>query len=174
MELQRMEDEHVRQMLKEEDNELSNTSNTYPKHTFDFKKKVLPRKKIVRYRIKSEEAFNKQNMLFAVKKELCDILDDAIHYDDSVITDFFLTFNEKNDEKNRFRKARTKKVYTILEEVMKKLKFQWYPNSYILYPLFFSTQKDYDINSLFPYLGSGKYKTFVDVFFSTGNFYFFF
>jgi site-specific DNA-adenine methylase len=29
------------------------------------------------------------------------------------------------------------------------------------------------VSSLFPYLGSGKYHTFVDVFFSTGNFYFF-
>jgi hypothetical protein len=111
--------------------------------------------------------------LFAVKKELCDILEDITPYDDSVIGDFFLIFNEKNDEENRFRKARTKKVYTILEEAVKKLKFQWYPNSYILYPLFFSTQKEYDINSLFPYLGSDKYYTFVDVFFITGNFYFF-
>jgi hypothetical protein len=90
-----------------------------------------------------------------------------------VITDYFLTFNEKNDEENRFRKVRTKKVYMILEEAVKKLKFQWYPNSYILYALFFSTQKDYDINSLFPYFGSGKYNTFVDVFFTTRNFYFF-
>jgi hypothetical protein len=39
--------------------------------------------------------------------------------------------------------------------------------------LFFSTQKEYDIYSLFPHLDSGKYETFVDVFFSTGNFYFF-
>jgi hypothetical protein len=62
-------------------------------------------------------------MMFAVKKELCDILDDVIHYDVSVITDFFLTFNKKNDEENRFRKARTKKVYTILEEVVKKFGF---------------------------------------------------
>jgi hypothetical protein len=112
-------------------------------------------------------------MLFAVKKELCDILDEIIHYNDSVIRDFFLTFNEKNDEENKFRKARTKKMYTIVEEVVKKLKFQWYPNSYILYPLFFSTQKEYDVNSLFPCLGLTKYHTFVDVFFSTGNFYFF-
>jgi hypothetical protein len=111
MELRRIEDEHVRQMIKEEDKQLSNT---FVKHTFDLKKKVLPRKKIVRFRIKSDEVFNKQNMLFAVKKELCDILDDIIHYDDSVITDFFLIFNEKNDEENRFRKARTKKVYMIL------------------------------------------------------------
>jgi site-specific DNA-adenine methylase len=64
-------------------------------------------------------------------------------------------------------------MYTILEEAVKKLKFQWYPNSYIPYSLFFSTQKEYDTNSLFPHFGSGKYKTFVDVFFSTGNFYFF-
>jgi hypothetical protein len=40
--------------------------------------------------------------------------------------------------------------------------------------LFFSTQKEYDIYSLFPHLDSGKYYSFVDVFFSTGNFYFFF
>jgi hypothetical protein len=58
-----------------------------------------------------------------MKKDLCNILDDIINYDDSVITDFFLTFNEKNEEENRFRKAGTKKVYTILEEVVKKLKF---------------------------------------------------
>jgi hypothetical protein len=112
-------------------------------------------------------------MLFTEMKELCNLVDDIINYDYTVITDFFLTFNEKNNEENRFRKARTKNVYTILEEVVKKMKFQWYPNSNILYPLFFSTQKEYDINSLFPYLGSGKYKTFVDLFFSTGNFYFF-
>jgi hypothetical protein len=87
--------------------------------------------------------------------------------------DVFLTFNEKNDEENKFSKTRRKKIYTIQEEVVKKLKFQWDPNSYILYPLFFSIQKEYDINSLFPYLGSGKYNTFMDVFFSAGNFYFF-
>jgi hypothetical protein len=70
MELQRMKDEHVRHMIKEEDNELSNTSNTFAKHTFDLKKKILQRKKIVRFRIKLDEIFNKQNMLFAVKREL--------------------------------------------------------------------------------------------------------
>jgi hypothetical protein len=91
------------------------------------------------FRIKSDEIFKKQTMLFAMKKELCDILIDIIHYDDSMITDFFLMFNEKNDEENRFRKTRTKNIYTILEEVEKKLKFQLYANSYILYPLFFST-----------------------------------
>jgi hypothetical protein len=110
-------------MMKEEDEELLNMSNTFPKQTFDLKKKVLPRKKIVRFRIKTDETFNKQTLLFAVKKELCDILEEIIHYDDSVITDFFLTFHGKNDEENKFRKARTKKVYTILEEAVKKLKF---------------------------------------------------
>jgi hypothetical protein len=70
MELQRMKNEHVRQMIKEEDNELSNMSNTFAKHTFDLKKKILQRKKIVRFRIKLDEIFNKQNMLFAVKREL--------------------------------------------------------------------------------------------------------
>jgi hypothetical protein len=42
-----------------------------------------------------------------------------------------------------------------------------------LYPLFFSTKKEYNIKSLFPHLGLGKYNTFVNVFFRTGNFYFF-
>jgi hypothetical protein len=37
----------------------------------------------------------------------------------------------------------------------------------------FFPQKEYDIYSLFPHLNSGKYDIFVDVFFSTGNFYFF-
>jgi hypothetical protein len=49
-----MEDEHVRRMIKEEDEALSNTSNTFAKNTFELKKKVLPRKKIVRFRIKSD------------------------------------------------------------------------------------------------------------------------
>jgi hypothetical protein len=40
-----------------------------------------------------------------------------------MITDFFLRFNEKNNEEKRFRKVRTKKVRIILEEAVKKLKF---------------------------------------------------
>jgi hypothetical protein len=48
-------------------------------------------------------------LLFAVKKELCDILDDIMHYDDSVIINFFLTFKENTDEENGFRKGRMKK-----------------------------------------------------------------
>jgi hypothetical protein len=35
-----------------------------------------------------------------------------------------MTFNEKNDQEKKFRMARTKKVYTILEEVVKKLRFE--------------------------------------------------
>jgi hypothetical protein len=58
-----MEDEYVRQLIKEENDVLLNTFNTFAKHTFDLKKKVLPRKKIFRFRIKSDEIFNKQNML---------------------------------------------------------------------------------------------------------------
>jgi hypothetical protein len=47
-----MEDEHVRQIIREENEELSNTSKAFAKHSFDLMKKVLPRKKIVRFRIK--------------------------------------------------------------------------------------------------------------------------
>jgi hypothetical protein len=36
-----MEDEHVRQIIKEENDGLSNTSNTFTKHSFDLEKKVL-------------------------------------------------------------------------------------------------------------------------------------
>jgi hypothetical protein len=59
-----------------------------------------------------------------VKKELYDTLDEIIHSDDNMITNFFLTFKEKSREKNRFGKAIPKKRYTILEEEVKKLKFQ--------------------------------------------------
>jgi hypothetical protein len=65
-----MEDEHVRQIKIEENEYFQNTSKTFAKHTFDLKKKVLSRKKIVKFKIKSDEIFNKQTLLFAVKKEL--------------------------------------------------------------------------------------------------------
>jgi hypothetical protein len=45
--------------------------------------------------------------------------------------------------------------------------------THTLYTCYSSPQKEYDVNSLFLYIGSGKYDTFVDVFFSTGNFFFF-
>jgi hypothetical protein len=47
MELQRMEDEQMRQIMKEKNEGLLNVTSTFPKHSFHLKKKVLPRKKIV-------------------------------------------------------------------------------------------------------------------------------
>jgi hypothetical protein len=138
-----------------------------------LKKKELPGKKIARFRLKIDDIFNKNVMLFAVNMELYDIFDEIIYYDNNVIADIFLIFNEKNNDENRFRKARTKNAYTILEKAVNKLKFQLYLNSYILNILFFSSQKEYYINNLFSYLGLGKCNTFVDVFFNTCKFYFF-
>jgi hypothetical protein len=96
---------------------------------------------------------------------LCDCLDETLKYDYSVITNFYISFDEKNDRDNKFRKDRIKKVYRILDDNIMKMKER--------YPLFFSTQKEYDIYSLFPHFDYGKYDSFVDVFFRTGNFYFF-
>jgi hypothetical protein len=96
-----------------------------------------------------------------------------LKFNDNLITDFAVSFNERTTADNRFRKDRAKKVYRILNDDIKKMKYNLYPSSYVPYPLLFSIQKEYDIYFLFPYLDSGKYDTFVDVFFSTGNFYFF-
>jgi hypothetical protein len=43
----------------------------------------------------------------------------------------------------------------------------------ILYPLFTSTQKEIDFNSLVPFIDGNQYNTFVDVLFTTGNLFFF-
>jgi hypothetical protein len=58
---------------------------------------------------------------------LCDCLDETLKYDDSVITNFFINFDEKNDTNNKFRKDRTKKVYRILDDNIKKMKYNLYP-----------------------------------------------
>jgi hypothetical protein len=46
MKTQKMEDEHMRQIMKEENDELLNTSKWFPKHMFDLKKKVPARRRL--------------------------------------------------------------------------------------------------------------------------------
>jgi hypothetical protein len=171
--------EHYKQIINEDGEENNNNNNNnnvnkdfFQKHFFLYHRKSFPRKGIIKYKFKTHEEFNKQTLLVAIKKELCDCLDETLKYDDSVITNFYISFDEKNDTDNKFRKDRTKKVYRILDDNIKKIKFNLYLSSYVLHPLLFSTQKEYKIYSLFLYLDSGKYDSFVDVFFSTGNFYF--
>jgi hypothetical protein len=45
---------------------------------------------------------------------------------------FFISFDEKNDTDNKFRKDRTKKVYRILDDNIKKMKYNLDPSSYVL------------------------------------------
>jgi site-specific DNA-adenine methylase len=42
-----------------------------------------------------------------------------------------------------------------------------------MYPLFTSTQKEIDLNSLVPFIDGNQYDSFVDVLFTTGNLFFF-
>jgi hypothetical protein len=174
--LYKMQQEHCQEIInedREENNNIHINNDIFPKHIFLYHRRSFPRKKIIKYKFKTYEEFHKETLLIAIKKELCDCLDETLKYDDNLITDFTVSFNERTTADNRFRKDRTKKVYRILNDDIKKMKCNLYPGSYVLYPLFFSTQKEYYIYSLFPYLDSGKYDSFVDVFFSTKNFYFF-
>jgi hypothetical protein len=84
-----------------------------------------------------------------------------------------ITFEEKSKDDKKIRKPRTKKVYKILDENIIQKRNTLYHPTFNLYPIFISTEKENDINSLFPLLSDTIYNTFVDVFFGTGNFYFF-
>jgi hypothetical protein len=141
-----MQREHYKQIINEgrEENN-NNNNNTFPKCIFLYHRKSFPRKGVIKYKFKTHEEFNKQTLLVAIKKELFDCLDETLKYDDSVITNFYISFDENNDSDNKFRKDRTKKFYRILDDNIKKMKYNLYPSSYILYQLFFSTQKEYDM-----------------------------
>jgi hypothetical protein len=99
------------------------------------------------------------------------VIDKNVRNNNNTIFNTTVSFNGKSWY-NKFRKIRIKKVYRIIEEIMKKLKLKFYPNSYIFYPFFFSTQKENDIIFLFLHVDSGKYDMFDDVLFSSGNFFF--
>jgi hypothetical protein len=155
--------------LKQLDEEIEN----YPKHHFKRKRSVFPRKKQIDFDIKCDENFSKYTFIVSMKKEVTEILERCLKFPESVISNFSMHFTEKNSEENKLRKPRTKKLYKILDDKVKQMKYKLFANSYLIFPFFLSTHKENDINYLFPYIDSGKYTTFVDVFFNKGNFYFF-
>jgi hypothetical protein len=60
----------------------------------------------------------------------------------------------------------------VLDDKVVQTKFRFFQSD-ILYPLFTSTQKEIDLNSLVPFIDGNQYNTFVDVLFTTGNLFFF-
>jgi hypothetical protein len=59
----------------------------------------------------------------------------------------------------------------VLDDKVVQTKFKFFQSD-ILYPLFTSTQKEIDLNSLVPFIDGNQYNTFVDVLFTTGNLFF--
>jgi hypothetical protein len=60
----------------------------------------------------------------------------------------------------------------VLDDKVVQTKFKFFQTD-ILYPLFTSTQKEIDLNSLVPFIDGNRYDTFVDVLLRTGNLFFF-
>jgi hypothetical protein len=60
----------------------------------------------------------------------------------------------------------------VLDDKVVQIKFRFFQSD-ILYPLFISTQKEIDLNSLIPFIDGNQYDTFVDGLFTTGNLFFF-
>jgi hypothetical protein len=83
-----------------------------------------------------------------------------------------ITFIEKCNENMKIRKPRTKKIYKVLDDKVVQIKFKFFQSD-ILYPLFTSTQKEIDLNSLVLFIDRNQYDTFVDVLLTTGNVFFF-
>jgi hypothetical protein len=143
------------------------------KHTYCVKTKSFPRKKQRLIEIKSYDIFNKDGLIKSIHNDIDPICTEYLLNDNTYINKFKLTFEEKSQDDKKIRKPRTKKVYKILDENIIELRNKLY-SSKILYPIFLSTEKENDINMLFPLVANNNtYTTFVDVFFTTGNFYFF-
>jgi hypothetical protein len=147
------------------------------KNEYTLKTKTLPRKGEKYITITSYERFKKDNFIKSLHTDIDNIISynlQDLNEEENNITNFKLTFSIKNKDNKKIRKPRMKKVYKVLEENIIEAKYQLYPSSFILYPTFISTEKENDINLIFPFLnGSQIYTRFVDVLFSTGNFYFF-
>jgi hypothetical protein len=59
----------------------------------------------------------------------------------------------------------------VLDDKIVQTKFKFFQTD-ILYPLFTSTQKEIDLNSLVHFIDENKYDIFVDVLFTTGNLFY--
>jgi hypothetical protein len=82
--LYKMEQEHYKQIINEDREENNNNNNLhlnkdiFPKHIFLYHRRSFPRKKIIKYKFKTHEEFDKETLIVAIKKELCDCLDETL------------------------------------------------------------------------------------------------
>jgi hypothetical protein len=142
------------------------------KHTVRIR--AYPRKKERKIEIKSYDKFTKDTFIKSIYNNIDPILNKYLLNENTYITSFKMTFEEKSEDDKKIRKPRTKKVYKILDENMIESRNTLYKSSQILYPIFLSTEKENDINLLFPLIANNNtYTRFVDIFFTTGNLYFF-
>jgi hypothetical protein len=143
------------------------------KHTVRIRK--YPRKKERKFEIKSYDKFNKDSFIKSIHNSIDPILSKYLLNEDTYISGFKMTFDEKSEDDKKIRRPRTKKVYKILDENIIEMRNMLIKSSKIIYPIFLSTEKENDINLLFPLIinNNNIYNTFIDLFFTTGNFYFF-
>jgi hypothetical protein len=95
-----------------------------------------------------------------------------VKYSNSSLQNIKIIVIEKCNENTKICKPRTKKIYKVLDDKVIQTKFKFFQSD-ILYPLFTSTQKEIDLNSLVPFIDGNQYDTFVDVLFATGNLFIF-
>jgi hypothetical protein len=121
--LYKMEQEHYQGIINEgrEDNNNNNIKkDIFPKHIFLYHRRSFPRKKIIKYKFKTHEEFDKETLLIAIKKELCDCLDKTLKFNNNLIIYFAISFNERTIADNRFWKNRTKRFIEYLMMILRK------------------------------------------------------
>jgi hypothetical protein len=151
---------------------LKNLNNNNEINNYTIKTKSFPRKRQKLFTILSYNEFDKDKLIKSFHNDLDNILNYNLQEDDTIISNVKITFSEKSKDDSKIRKPRTRKVYKVLEENIINSKFRIY-SSFIIYPIFLSTEKENDINTLFPFISNLKINKFIDVVFTTGNFYFF-
>jgi hypothetical protein len=142
------------------------------KHTVRIRK--YPRKKERKFEIKSFDKFNKDSFIKSIHNSIDPILNKYLLNEDTFISKFKMSFEEKSEDDKKIRKPRTKKVYKVLDENIIEMRNLLFKSSKLIYPIFLSTEKENDINLIFPLINNNNtYNTFIDLFFTTGNLYFF-
>lgn len=145
----------------------------YPnKQEYNVEIKTFPRKNDRTFVIKSDEKFTKDDIIKSFHIDLDNILNHFITDEESIISNLKITFSESDDKNQKERKPRIKKLFVILDSNIIEARNSIFP-PFPLYPLFLSTERENDINTIFPYIANKKYNGFIDVIFSTGNLYFF-
>jgi hypothetical protein len=131
-----------------------------------------PKPKESSYAILFSNTFNKENFINTFKYEIPDIIKTIVRDSNSSLQNTKITFIEKYNENTKIHKSRTKEIYKVLDDKVVQTKFRFFQSD-ILYPLFTSTQKEIDLNSLVPFIDGNQYNTFVDVSFTTENLFFY-